>query len=379
MATNAYKIGRFQFQGGTKTELLGSELILLENEIALERDKETGSIKMRVGDGKSKYEDCPYIDIGTISVADLTEADIAKITGPKGEPGQDLTYDMLTAEQRLELKGKPGDKGEKGDSIEVTATARNSDGSLKVTFSDGKSIDIPQGPVGPKGEPGIVKFQNLTDEEVNSIRGKDGQDGKSITVASTSKGSDGSTLVTFSDNKTISIPKGDRGPAGVDGKNGEDGKSITISSSTTANDGSIILRFSDGKSITVPRGPEGKQGAPGKDGANGADGNSISITSQTTDYAGNKVLRFSDGTSVTIPKGDRGPAGSNGSDATVYAGTGLFKSGSTIYVNTSYVATQNDLRSYAKTNEVPKLVTLTQYQYDTLSYKDPNTYYFIKE
>lgn len=330
MATIGYKIGRFQFQGGTKTELLGSELILLENELALERDKETGSIKMRVGDGKSKYEDCPYIDIGTISVADLTEADIAKITGPKGEPGQDLTYDMLTAEQRLELKGKPGDKGEKGDSIDVTATARNSDGSLKVTFSDGKSIDIPQGPEGPKGEPGIVKFENLTDEEVNSIRGKDGQDGKSITVASTSKGSDGS----------------------------------------------IILQFSDGKSITIPRGPEGKQGAPGK---NGADGNSISITSQTTNYAGDKVVRFSDGTSVTIPKGDRGPAGSNGSDATVYAGTGLTKSGSTISVNTSYVVTQSDLRNYAKSSEIPKFISLTETEYNNLYYKEPNTYYFIKE
>lgn len=265
MATIGYKIGRFQFQGGTKTELQGSDLILLENELALERDKETGSIKMRVGDGKSKYEDCPYIDIGTISVADLTEADIAKITGPKGEPGKDLTYDMLTAEQRLELKGKPGEKGEKGDSIEVTATARNSDGSLKVTFSDGKSIDIPQGPQGKQGEPGKdgqVTFESLTADQIEAIRG-----------------------------------------------------------------------------------PEGKQGPPG-------------------------------------------PAGKDGTNATVSPGTGLIKSGSTLSINTSYVALKSDLSSYlkpsdltgyAKTSDIPKMVTLTQTEYDRLSYRDPNTYYFIRE
>lgn len=196
MATIGYKIGRFQFQGGTKVDWEAAELVLLENEIALERDTETNSIKMRVGDGKSAYADCPYIDIGTYSVESLRDEDIEKIIGPKGEKGDPLTYDMLTAEQRLELKGQPGDKGEKGD-------------------------------------PGVP----------------------------------------------------------------------------------------------------GPEGPPGKD----------------------------------------------GSDANIVAGTGLTKAGDTVSINTSYVATKKDLESYAKAVDVPKMVTLTQAEYDGLSNKDPNTYYFIKE
>lgn len=255
MATIGYKIGRFQFQGGTKTELLGSELILLENELALERDKETGSIKMRVGDGKSKYEDCPYIDIGTISVADLSEEDIKRITGPKGEPGKDFTYDMFTPEQRLDLKGEKGEPGKSLTFNDLTA-------AQKLTLKGDK------GDPGPKGEPGKdgqVTFESLTDEQKESIRG-----------------------------------------------------------------------------------PEGKQGPPGP----------------------------------------VGPPGKNGSNATVLAGTGLTKSGSTLSINTSYVALKSDLNSYlkpsdltgyAKSSDIPKMVTLTQAQYDRLSYKDPNTYYFIKE
>ena len=105
MATIGYKIGRFQFQGGTKKELEASELVLLENELALEVDEETGYVKMRRGDGKSKYADCPYIDIGTISVDSSPEL-LRLITGPKGEQGDALTYDDLTVDQKQELAEK---------------------------------------------------------------------------------------------------------------------------------------------------------------------------------------------------------------------------------------------------------------------------------
>lgn len=237
MATIGYKIGRFQFQGGTKKELEASELILLENELALEVDEETGSVKMRRGDGKSKYADCPYIDIGTISVESLSEEDKAKMQGPKGDPGKDFTYDMFTAEQRLDLKGEQGEKGDDGKSIEVTSTSLETDGSLTINFNNGQSISIPPGPEGPQGPPGKdgqVTFESLTDEQIDSIRGADGKDG---------------------------------------------------------------------------------------------------------------------------------------SDATVVAGTGLTKSGNTISVD----------NTIARAKDIPKLVTLTQAEYDSLSVKDPNTYYYIKE
>jgi len=105
MATIGYKIGRFQFQGGTRAELEASELVLLENELALEVDEETGSVKMRRGNGKSKYADCPYIDIGTISVDSSPEL-LRLIKGPKGEPGEPMTYDDLTVDQKQELAEK---------------------------------------------------------------------------------------------------------------------------------------------------------------------------------------------------------------------------------------------------------------------------------
>lgn len=287
MATIGYKIGRFQFQGGTKKALEASELILLENELALEVDEETGSVKIRRGDGKSKYADCPYIDIGTISVESLSEEDKAKMKGPKGDPGKDFTYDMFTPEQRLDLKGDPGDKGDPGKdgkSITVASSTKKADRSVDIKFSDGKVVNIPPGEKGDRGDPGKdgqVTFESLTDEQIESIRGADG---KSVTISSTSLNTNG-----------------------------------------------------------------------------------------------DRVIKFSDGTSTTIPKGAKGDPGKNGSDATVTAGTGLRKSGTTISVNTSYVATKSDLKSYAKASNVPKMVTLTQAEYDGLSTKDSNTYYFIKE
>jgi hypothetical protein len=197
MATGVIQ-GRFQFYDGTKEELEASDLILLKGEIALERDEETNSIKMRVGDGKSTYADCPYIDIGTYSVESLSDDVIDKIRGPKGEKGDPFTVDDFTPSQWRDLKGEPGD-------------------------------------VGPQGKPGA----------------------------------------------------------------------------------------------------NGEPGPPG-------------------------------------------PAGKDGSDATVIAGKGLTKSGDTISVDDT-VAFKSDLKAYAKATDIPKMVILTQEDYDKLPAKDPNTFYFIIE
>ena len=215
---STYRIGRFQFQGGTKGALEASGLILLENEIALERDEETNSIKMRIGDGKSKYADCPYIDIGTYSVESLRDEDIEKIRGPQGRKGDPFTVDDFTAEQWLDLKGEPG------KSIEITGTQIEDDGSLTINFNNGSSISVPRGPEGPEG-----------------------------------------------------------------------------------------------------------------------------------------------------------PAGKDGTNANVLAGTGLRKSGDTLSINSSYVALKSDLSGYAKASDIPKFKEMYQGDYKNLSYKDPNTYYFIKE
>lgn len=144
--------GRFQFYDGTKEELEASDLILLKGEIALERNEETNSIKMRVGDGKSTYADCPYIDIGTYSVESLRDEDIDKIRGPKGDKGDPFTADDFTPSQWLDLKGEPGKDGsdatitagkgldKSGDTISVDDTV-----AFKSDLTGfAKSADIPK-------------------------------------------------------------------------------------------------------------------------------------------------------------------------------------------------------------------------------------------
>lgn len=78
------------------------------------------------------------------------------------------------------------------------------------------------------------------------------------------------------------------------------------------------------------------------------------------------------------PPGPPGKAGKDGSDATITAGKGLTKSGDTISVDDT-VAFKSDLTGLAKASDIPKMVSLTQADYDKLSDKDPNTYYYIKE
>lgn len=75
---------RFQFQKMTKAEWEEWGDILLDGELAYEAD----TTKMKMGDGEHKYIDLPYIEIGEISVSDLSEEEIKKVTGPKGEKGE---------------------------------------------------------------------------------------------------------------------------------------------------------------------------------------------------------------------------------------------------------------------------------------------------
>lgn len=99
------KSGRIMFQRGTKAQWEASNLVLLDGELAIEAD----TTKIKIGDGKHKYIDLPYIEIGNISVSDLSEEDIEKVRGPKGEKGDPLTYDDLNKEQKAELKGEKGE------------------------------------------------------------------------------------------------------------------------------------------------------------------------------------------------------------------------------------------------------------------------------
>lgn len=122
------KAGRIMFQRGTKAQWEASNLVLLDGELAIEAD----TTKIKIGDGKHKYIDLPYIEIGRIGINDLTEEDIKKVTGPKGEKGDPLKYDDLNDEQKKEL------------SIRILSI-ENKDGGHLVTFSDQKTMYVKDG------------------------------------------------------------------------------------------------------------------------------------------------------------------------------------------------------------------------------------------
>lgn len=176
MATGVIQ-GRFQFYDGTKEELEASDLILLKGEIALERDEETNSIKMRVGDGKSTYADCPYIDIGTYSVESLRDEDIDKIRGPKGEKGDPFTADDFTPSQWLDLKGEPGDVGPQGepgkDGSDATITAGKGLTKSGDTISVDDTVALKSDLKAYAKATDIPKMVILTQEDYDKLPAKD--------------------------------------------------------------------------------------------------------------------------------------------------------------------------------------------------------------
>ncbi|MCC2717239.1 phage upper tail fiber protein [Finegoldia magna] len=178
------KSGRIMFQRGTKAEWENSKLILLDGELAVESD----TSKIKIGDGKSKYIDLPYIEIGNIRVSDLSEEDIKKVTGPKGEKGDPMTFEDLNPEQKKELKGEKGDVGPQGpQGPQGPRGATGPKGDTGEKGDTGQKGDPgqrgPQGVKGDKGDPGkgIIdvrsgtefKLWTGTQSEYDSIYSKD--------------------------------------------------------------------------------------------------------------------------------------------------------------------------------------------------------------
>lgn len=209
--------GRFQFQRGTHKEWTDSDLILLDGELAIESD----TSKIKIGNGRSLYKDLPYIEIGKIGVKDLTEEDLKKITGEKGEKGDPFTYDDLTAEQKLELRGEPGKDGytpKKGvDYFDGKPGRKGDKGDRGLTGAKGE-----KGDKGEPGKDGTMTFEDLTPSQKASLKGDKGD-------------------------------KGDPDRDGVDGKDGTNAKiiagtGITKSGDTISINSSVVARKSDLKS-----------------------------------------------------------------------------------------------------------------------------------
>lgn len=141
-----------QLLTATTAEWNKTQYIIPKGELIAELQTD-GKIQLKVGDGLHKFSALSYI-------ADK---------GPKGDPGAALTYDMLTDEQKAELKGAPFTyadftkeqlaalKGEKGDPF---------------VYSDFTSAQL-AALKGEKGDP--FRYEDFTQQQLAALKGETGQ------------------------------------------------------------------------------------------------------------------------------------------------------------------------------------------------------------
>lgn len=178
------------------------------------------------------------------------------------------------------------------------------------------------GQQGPQGEPGGIKFEELTPEQKEELRGPQGEPGKDGPPGPQGipgpvgpqgpKGADGT--MTFEDltpeqKESLRGPQGIQGPPGADstvpgpqGPAGANGISPTVT--ITPIDGGNVVTITDETgphSFNVMNGAQGPQGIQGEKGADGAPG-----------AKGDQGIQGPEGPAG--PKGDtgaQGPAGAN--------------------------------------------------------------------
>lgn len=200
------------------------------------------------------------------------------IDGINGKDGRSFTYSDLTEQQKLELKGDSGLKGNDGSSINITSVSSNALGNIIVNFSDNTSIEVPKGKDGTNGRDGVdgknFTFNDLTDSQKAQLKGEKGDTG-------------------------LTGDKGERGLQGIQGVKGNDGTSITLKSKTTNSSGNIVVTFSDNSTVEIPK---------GNDGIGGKDGKNLSFTDLT---AAQKL-------EIKGDKGDKGDTGAAGKDGITY-------------------------------------------------------------
>lgn len=141
-----------QLLTATTAEWNKTQYVIPKGELIAELQAD-GKIQLKIGDGLHKFSALPYI-------ADK---------GPKGDPGAALTYDMLTDEQKAELKGAPFTyadftkeqlaalKGEKGDPFVYSDFTSEQLAALK----------------GEKGDP--FRYEDFTQQQLAALKGETGQ------------------------------------------------------------------------------------------------------------------------------------------------------------------------------------------------------------
>ena len=141
-----------QILTATTAEWNKTQYVIPKGELIAELQTD-GKIQLKIGDGLHKFSALSYM-------ADK---------GPKGDPGAALTYDMLTSEQKAELKGAPFTyadftkdqlaalKGEKGDPFVYSDFTAAQLAALK----------------GEKGDP--FRYEDFTQQQLAALKGETGQ------------------------------------------------------------------------------------------------------------------------------------------------------------------------------------------------------------
>ncbi|WP_180764366.1 hypothetical protein [Falseniella ignava] len=175
---------RVKHKGMTSGEWKLSPVILLERELGVATD--TGEV--RVGNGTDKWSALPIIkgakgDKGeSVTVSKMSKdsrgntiikfSDGETVTIEKGDKGDSITVSSHKKDRQgntvINFSDGSNVTVDKGDSIKVESTSTDSKGNTLVKFSDGSSATIAKG---EKGDP--LKFEDLTQEQINQIKAKD--------------------------------------------------------------------------------------------------------------------------------------------------------------------------------------------------------------
>ena len=201
------RLGRFIFNNNTKQELIDSDLVLLNGEIALEQDTQL----MKVGDGKTLYKDLPYLnrgekgekgekgDIGETGTGLSIKGSFAT-TDELPQMGEAGDGYMVVGDLYLwsdtewvnvgQIKGEKGDKGDKGEEGEKPVLTVSDGGTWVVDGVDtgalargpkGDRGDIgPRGFTGEKGDPFL--YSDFTEEQLTALVGPQGDPGENATT-----------------------------------------------------------------------------------------------------------------------------------------------------------------------------------------------------
>lgn len=257
------------------------------------------------------------------------------VQGERGLDGESVTFESLTPEQKSELTGQQGlsayqlavQEGFVGSEFEWLESLKGQDGT---NGTDGKSFDYdslsPEQKAEIKGEKGdkgdSFEYEDFTQVQLDELRGVDGADGKSSYELALETGYQGSledylqSLHGKDGTDGTSLTWDDLTPVQKDSLKGEDGHIVDIVPVTDVEENEIGYEIivTDPNEETVSSGIiyHGKDLIASELTEEQLQVMSIKITKEDKDELGNTLLTFSDGTTITVSKGDRGESGVDG-------------------------------------------------------------------